>query len=144
MKISTKGRYALRLMIDLALQDPHKYTALKDVSARQRVSIKYLEQITTRLCKVGYLKSARGPQGGYKLSKLPEQYTAGDILRITEGSLAPVACLDNDPAVCGNYAQCPTLVFWKGLQTAIDDYVDSVTLADLLPACQINGDDYII
>ena len=131
MKISTKGRYALRLMIDLALQDPHKYTALKDVSARQRVSIKYLEQITTRLCKVGYLKSARGPQGG-------------DILRITEGSLAPVTCLDTDPAVCGNYAQCPTLVFWKGLQTAIDDYVDSVTLADLLPACQINGDDYII
>ena len=94
MKISTKGRYALRLMIDLAEHDNGGYTALKDISARQKISLKYLEQIVIQLSKSGFLESVRGSQGGYRLAKKPSKYTAGDILRVTEGTLAPVVCLE--------------------------------------------------
>ena len=132
MKISTKGRYALRLMIDLAKNYDGKYITLKEVSKRQDISIKYLEQITTQLCKVGYLNSVRGPKGGYKLAKEPREYTAGDILRVTEGSLAPIACLEAEENSCSRNGSCATLPFWKGLYNVIENYVNNVTLEDLL------------
>ena len=128
MKVSTKGRYALRMMLDLALHNTGEYIALKDISARQEVSVKYLEQIVTMLSKVGYLKSVRGPQGGYKLAKKPEEYTVGDILRITEGSLAPVSCLEDEPNQCGRYEECSTIAFWEGFYRCITEYVDRFTL----------------
>lgn len=132
MKISTKGRYALRLMIDLALHDDGAYVTLKEISSRQNISIKYLEQIVTLLSRARFLKSTRGPQGGYRLVKPPEEYTAGDILRVTEGSLAPVSCLNDAPNQCGRFQQCSTVSFWKGLFQAVNQYVDSVTLKDLV------------
>ncbi|MGN8913632.1 RrF2 family transcriptional regulator [Anaerofustis butyriciformans] len=132
MKISTKGRYALRLMIDLAKNYDGKYITLKEVSKRQEISIKYLEQITTQLCRAEYLISVRGPKGGYKLSKEPKNYTVGDILRVTEGSLAPIACLEDEKNSCTRCGACATLEFWKGLYKVIEDYVNSVTLEDLI------------
>ena len=132
MKISTKGRYALRLMIDLAKNYDGKYITLKEVSKRQEISIKYLEQITTQLCRAEYLISVRGPKGGYKLAKEPKNYTAGDILRVTEGSLAPIACLEDEKNSCTRCGACATLEFWKGLYKVIEDYVNSITLEDLI------------
>lgn len=132
MKISTKGRYALRLMIDLAKNYDGKYITLKEVSKRQEISIKYLEQITTQLCRAEYLISVRGPKGGYKLSKEPKNYTVGDILRVTEGSLAPIACLEDEKNNCTRCGACATLEFWKGLYKVIEDYVNSITLEDLI------------
>ncbi len=131
MVFSTKGRYALRLMVDLTLHNSGEYIALKDVSQRQNISVKYLEQIVPLLSKAGMLKSVRGPQGGYKLSKSPREYTAGDILRITEGSLSPVPCLENGADGCERRNECTTIDFWSGLYKAVTDYVDSVTLEDL-------------
>ena len=132
MKISTRGRYALRFMIDLALHGNGDYIALKDVSSRQGISIKYLEQITSLLSKFGLLSSVRGPQGGYKLAKDSSDYTVGEILRITEGSLAPVACLEAEQNLCEKKDVCHTLPLWEGLSRVINDYLDSVTLADLV------------
>lgn len=132
MKISTKGRYSLRLMIDLAEHGGGKYVSLKDISARQKISLKYLEQIVIQLSKAGFLASVRGPQGGYKLTKRPSQYTVGAILRVTEGSLAPVACLDTKINKCLGYDNCPTVGFWEGLHGLIQKYVDGVTLEDLV------------
>ncbi len=131
MKISTKGRYALRLMIDLA-HNGEGFVSLKDIAERQEISVKYLEQIVTVLCRIGFLKSLRGSQGGYKLAKSPNDYTVGDILRVTEGDLAPVACLDDEHNQCGRFACCSTIDFWQGLYDVVNKYVDSVTLADLL------------
>ena len=131
MKISTKGRYALRLMIDLAQYNTGEYITLKDISRRQDISIKYLEQIVSLLSKAGLLNSVRGPQGGYKLRKLAKEYTVGDILRVTEGSLAPVACLDTVEADCNRLVACVTREFWQGLEQVVNNYVDSITLADL-------------
>ena len=132
MKISTKGRYALRLMIDLAQHDAGGYIPLRDISKRQEISAKYLEQIVVQLSRAGFVRSIRGAQGGYQLSRPPAEYTVGDILRITEGSLAPVACLEHEPIECGRAADCITLDFWRGLYKVINDYVDSVTLEDLI------------
>ncbi len=132
MKISTKGRYALRMMLDLAQNDTGGYIALRDISARQNVSVKYLEQIVTLLSRAGYLKSVRGSQGGYKLSRKPAEYRVGDILRVTEGKLVPVACLEGDTVDCERAEECITLPFWQGLQEVIENYVDKTTLADLL------------
>ncbi|MFA7073656.1 MAG: Rrf2 family transcriptional regulator [Endomicrobiaceae bacterium] len=132
MKISTKGRYSLRLMIDLAEHNNGEYIALKDISFRQKISVKYLEQIIAQLSKAGLLKSVRGPQGGYKLAKHPKDYTAGEILRVTEGSLSPVACLDFKPNRCGGYEKCSTIDFWKGLDKIIREYVDGKTLEELV------------
>ena len=132
MKISTKGRYALRIMIDLANQDPEVYTPLKEISSRQGISIKYLEQIVPLLTRAGYLKSLRGNSGGYRLAKLPAEYNVGDILRTTEGDLAPIACLEGEENDCPRKDACTTLSFWEGLKTVINDYVDSKTLADFL------------
>ncbi|MCI1208787.1 MAG: Rrf2 family transcriptional regulator [Treponema sp.] len=132
MRISTRGRYALRFMIDLAQHDSGKYTTLKDISGRQDISIKYLEQITSLLSKFGLLNSVRGPQGGYKLARKPEEYTVAQILKITEGDLAPVACLETNENECPHRADCPTLPLWQGLSKVINDYLTKITLADLL------------
>lgn len=132
MKISTRGRYALRFMIDLAQHNNGEFIALKDVSARQDISIKYLEQITSLLSKFGLLLSVRGPQGGYKLSRAPSQYTIGQILRITEGNLAPVACLETPENTCPRREECQTLQLWKGLANVVNNYLDSVSLEDLV------------
>ena len=132
MKISTRGRYALRFMIDLALHGNGEYIALKDVSQRQGISIKYLEQITSLLSKFGLLSSVRGPQGGYELSKPPADYKIGEILRITEGTLAPVACLESEVNLCDKKGVCLTLPLWEGLSKVINDYLNSVTREDLM------------
>ncbi len=132
MKISTRGRYALRFMIDLAQHDSSSFVALKDISERQGISIKYLEQITSLLSKFGLLISVRGPQGGYKLSKDPSQYTIGEILRVTEGDLAPVACLSTAVNSCEKKNKCATLQFWKGLSKVVNEYLDGQTLQDVI------------
>ncbi len=131
MRVSSKGRYALRMMIDIAENHTKTWISIKDISKRQGISVKYLEQIVTNLCKSGMLKSSRGPQGGYMLAKAPDQYTAGQILRVMEGSLAPVVCLEDEENQCDRKSICPTIDFWKGLDKVIGDYVDSVTLQDL-------------
>lgn len=131
MKISTKGRYALRIMIDLAEHDSGEYIRLKDISERQGITLKYMEQIMPLLIRAGYVKSYRGNNGGYRLSRKPKDYTAGEILKTTEGSLAPIACLEHTPNQCGRCGECMTLSFWEGLQKVVDEYVESVTLEDL-------------
>lgn len=132
MKISTKGRYALRLMLDLALNGNDEFVALKDIAERQSISKKYLEQIVPLLNKSGLLRTNRGYQGGYMLARPAKDYTVGEILRITEGSLAPVACLDTEINYCERQNECITLPLWNGLYKAVTDYLDSVTLQDLL------------
>ena len=132
MKISTKGRYALRLMLDLAMQGNDTPVRIKDIAQRQAVSDKYLEQIISVLNKAGYVKSIRGPQGGYRLSKDPSFYTVGMILRLTEGSLAPVACMEDDENQCNRQECCATLELWKQLDAAIKGVVDNVTLEQLV------------
>ena len=132
MKISTKGRYALRLMLDIALNDAKTPVRIKDIAERQQISDKYLEQIVSCLNKAGFVKSLRGPQGGYRLTKKPEEYTVGMILRLIEGSLAPVACLDDDINNCTRADRCPTLILWEKLYDAISEVVDNITLADLI------------
>lgn len=132
MKISTKGRYALRMLIDLAEHQDDGYIALKDIAKRQEISKKYLEQIVPILNRSDILLANRGFQGGYRLAKQPSQYTVGEILRITEGSLAPVSCLDTDPVNCSRSSDCPTLPVWQGLYRVINEYLDGITLQDLL------------
>ena len=132
LKISTKGRYALRLMLDLALCEEDKYIALKDVAQRQDISVKYLEQIISVLSHAGYVRSVRGTGGGYMLAKAPEEYTVGMILRLTEGSLAPVACLEDEVNACPGAQDCVTLSVWEKLYAAINGVVDNITLADLV------------
>ena len=132
MKVSTKGRYALRIMVDLAQNDNGEFIRLKDISDRQNITIKYLEQIMPLLTRAGYVKSYRGNNGGYRLARRPEEYTVGDILRTTEGSLAPLACLEDDPNQCPRCNECTTLPFWAGMWKVINDYVDHVTLEDLV------------
>ncbi len=132
MKISTKGRYALRMLIDLAEHQNCGYVALKDIADRQNISKKYLEQIIPIFNKSDILKTTRGSQGGYKLSKSPEKYTVGEILRLTEGSLAPVDCLNQDPNECERSGECPTLPVWQGLNRVINEYLDGITLQDIL------------
>ncbi len=139
MKISTRGRYALRFMIDIAQHDDGGYTTLKDVSERQCISIKYLEQITALLSKFGLLRSVRGPQGGYKLAKPVEKYTVGEILRITEGNLVPVTCLETEENLCERRDMCPTLPIWVGLTKVINDYFDGITLSDLVNQVKSHG-----
>ncbi len=133
MKVSTKGRYALRLMVDLGVHgDGSNYVSLKDIAARQNISIKYLEQIVTPLHRAGLVRSVRGAQGGYKLSRDPERYTAGEILCAIEGSFAPIACLETEVNECERYEHCPTVGFWEGMYKVIQDYVDSVSLKQLI------------
>ena len=144
MKISTKGRYALRLMLEIALNEQNGPVKIKDVAERQEVSDKYLEQIISILNRAGYVKSQRGAQGGYLLTRRPEQYTVGMILRLTEGSLAPVSCLEDEPNRCERQEECVTLLLWKQLNDAINGVVDRVTLADLVEWSRAKADDYVI
>ncbi len=132
MMISTKGRYALRTMLDLALNDEGDYIPLRDIAERQDISVKYLEQIISSLSHAGFVRSVRGTGGGYRLAKKPEEYTVGMILRLTEGSLAPVACLEFEQNSCPRAADCITLGVWEKLYDAINGVVDNITLADLL------------
>jgi Rrf2 family protein len=131
MKISTRGRYALRMMLDLALHDG-EYIAIKNIAERQEISNKYLEQIITVFSRSGFVKSARGAQGGYRLARPAEEYTVGMILRLIEGSLVPVACMKDEPNQCPRAEQCVTLEVWKQLDEAIRSVVDQITLADLV------------
>lgn len=145
MKISTKGRYALRLLVDLAEHRDDGFVALKDVAKRQDISKKYLEQIVSVLNRPGILKTNRGYQGGYQLAKTPEKYTVGDILRITEGGLAPVACLDQEENLCERSSFCATLFIWEGLYKTVNDYLDSITLQDIINhKNDITNFDYVI
>ena len=143
MLISTKGRYALRVMIDLVEHQSEGYIPLKEIAERQEISEKYLESIIKILVKAKLLDGLRGKGGGYKLTKAPEQYTAGSILRLTEESLAPVACLEDGAAPCTRAAECRTLPLWQGLDKVINEYLDSILLSDLvLPDSA--GDNYVI
>lgn len=132
MKISTKGRYALRVMIELASADNDKYTSIKTISEHQKISEKYLEQILSSLNHAGFVKSTRGSQGGYKLLKSPEEYTVGMILRNMEGSLAPVSCLDDNQNQCPNCNDCISLYVWEKIYDAVNDVVDKITIKDLI------------
>ena len=122
----------MRMMLDIATNDHGEPVRIKDIAARQDISVKYLEQIVSVLTKAGYVKSIRGPQGGYRLAKPPQEYTLGSILRLTEGNLAPVACLETEENACERCGTCPTLDFWTGLYAVVNDYVDRFTLADLV------------
>lgn len=132
MRISTRGRYALRVMIDLAEHNSGVFIPLKDIVARQEISQKYVEGIMTDLSKAGMLEGQHGKGGGYKLNRAPEDYSVGDILRTTEGDLAPIACLEKDAEKCVRAQECRTLPMWKKLYEIINEYLDSVTLADLM------------
>ncbi len=144
MMISTKGRYALRLMLDLAINNNGEYISLKDIAKRQEISIKYLEQIIRLLVPAGYVKSVRGANGGYRLAKSPDKYTVGMILRLTEGSLAPVACLDDEPNECARAESCTTLYVWKKIYDAVNDVVDNIKLSDLADIELSKGGSYCI
>lgn len=145
MKISSKGRYALRMMIDIAQHNNGLWISIKDISERQNISVKYLEQIVANLTRSGLLLSSRGPLGGYMLAKTPEKYTVGQILRAIEGNLAPVACLETPANLCERREICPTIGFWEGLYVVINQYMDSVTLQDLAASRTADdGYDYCI
>ena len=145
MKISTKGRYAVRLMLDLALNNTGEPISLKDVAKRQGISDKYLEQIISVLNRAGFVKSVRGAQGGYYLRKRPEDYTMGMILRLTEGSLAPVSCIDEEDEVkCDKQDSCVTVILWRKINDAISDVVDNTILQDLVDWQREKADDYVI
>lgn len=131
MKISTKGRYAVRVMVDLAVNHTGEYIKVNQIAKRQDISEKYLEQIIGILNRAHYVKSARGAQGGYKLTMNPEEYTVGMILRLTEGSLSPVTCLEGDINSCERCDSCETVEVWKKLHDAINQVVDGITIADL-------------
>ena len=143
MMISTQGRYALRVMIDIAEHQHDGYIPLKEIAARQEISEKYLEAIVKSLVKERYLQGLRGKSGGYRLTRSPEEYTVGSILRLTEGGLAPVACLEQNPIECSRMSECRTLPMWRKLNTMINDYFDGITLADLVNTSQ-PGNDYVI
>ena len=143
MIVSTKGRYALRVMIDLAEHQAERYVPLKEVAARQDISEKYLENILKVLVQNGFLEGLRGKGGGYRLTRSPDQYTVAEILLLTEGSLAPVSCLTPGAPACERMANCRTYTMWKGLNDLIAVYFGKITLADLAAPEQA-GNDYVI
>lgn len=132
MMVSTRGRYCLRVMIDLAEHQGGGYVRMKDVAERQDISLKYLEKILPVLAKNNIVDGIQGKGGGYRLTRLPEEYTLGEILRLTEGTLAPVACLECGAAPCDRANRCRTLPVWTELDRIVNTYLDSVTIADLL------------
>ena len=132
MRVSTKGRYALRIMIDLAEHNNGEYIPLKDISARQGITIKYMEQIMPALTKTGLVEAVHGKGGGYRLSKSPSEYCVGEILRVTEGDLAPVACVSEKTEPCEHREQCRTAKMWAEFNRITNEYFDSVKLTDLL------------
>ncbi|MBQ8590383.1 MAG: Rrf2 family transcriptional regulator [Firmicutes bacterium] len=131
MKISTKGRYALRVMVELSCHDPEVYVPLEEIAEQQEISKKYLEAIVKRLVQEQLIIGLRGKGGGYKLARSPETYTVGSILKATEGSLAPVACLESCGGSCPRAGECVTLPLWKDLHKLIDDYLEGITLDQL-------------
>lgn len=143
MIVSTKGRYALRVMIDLAEHQSDGYIPLKEIAKRQDISEKYLEIILKVLVQNQMLAGLRGKGGGYRLTKMPEEYTIGSILRLTEGSLAPVACLDKNPTNCPQMADCRTLSMWQKLDAMITEFFSGITLADLMKK-EADGNEYVI
>ena len=143
MMISTKGRYALRVLIDMAEHRTDGYIPLKDIAARQDISEKYLESIVKTLVQAGVLTGLRGKGGGYRLGVSPETCTVGSVLRLTEGSLAPVACLGSGAPVCDRVADCRTLPLWEGLDRVVNEYLDRYTIADLIRQTD-PGDNYVI
>ena len=132
MMISTRGRYALRVMVDLAEHNDGGYTAMKEVAERQVISLKYLEKILPLLVSAKLIEGVHGKGGGYKLTRSPDKYPIGEILRLTEGSLAPVACLECSAEPCERTSDCRTLPMWTKLSSIINDCLDSVTIADLM------------
>ena len=145
MKISTKGRYALKMLLDLAEHRNNKFIALKEIAERQNISKQYLEQIITIINNSKILRANRGKQGGYMLAKEPSEITVGHILRITEGNLSSIACLEGDINSCEMAGSCKTLFVWQELNKVITDYLDSVTLQDILNKHQsIEFFDYVI
>lgn len=139
MKISTKGRYALRMMADLAAHSSEGVVALKDIAQRQSISKKYLEQIVPLLNRAELLRTSRGYQGGYMLSKPPKDYTVGEILRVTEGNLAPVACLQCGDNTCAKRTECATLYVWEGLYDVVNKYLEGITLQDIIDKMNSNS-----
>ena len=145
MKISTKGRYALHMLVDLAEHCEEGFVSLKEIAERQKISKKYLEQIIPILNVSGILKTNRGSQGGYKLAVAPEKCSVGQILRLTEGSLAPVACLENEPNECPKLENCDTIFIWEGLYETIANYLDSISIKDIVDRKRgIGQDNYVI
>lgn len=142
MKISTKGRYSFRLMIDLAQHYNEGFIALKDISKRQNISKKYLEQIIPFLNRNNLLNANKGHMGGYQLAKHPSEITVKEILESAEGSLTPVNCMDNSPNLCENCSQCLSLPIYEGLYKVIDEYLSGITLQDVIDQPRI--DDYSI
>ncbi|MDE6788398.1 MAG: Rrf2 family transcriptional regulator [Ruminococcus sp.] len=132
MKISTKGRYALRMIVELAMHSEESFVSLKDIAESQNISKKYLEQIVPMLNSSGILRTNRGNKGGYMLARRADELTIGDILRATEGTLAPVACLEFEPNTCTRASECSTLFVWEGLYKAVSDYLDSITVQDII------------
>ena len=143
MLISTKGRYALRVLVDMAEHVNGEYVPLKEVARRQDISEKYLESVVKLLVKGGILTGIRGKGGGYRLLREPDAITIGEILRICEGSMSPVACLEDNAAPCGRASYCRTLPLWRGLNQVISEYLDSRTIADLMRP-GFDGVDYVI
>lgn len=144
MKISTRGRYAIRMMLDMAMSDSGKPVRIKEIAQRQEISEKYMEQIMSILNKAGFVRSIRGPQGGYFLTRRPEEYTIGMILRLTEGSLCPVDCLEEGAEICQRQETCPTYLLWKKLDDAVKGVIDHTTLQDLLDWSRVQNQDYCI
>ena len=144
MLISTKGRYAVRILLDIACNDLEKPVALKDVAERQEISLKYSEQIISILVRAGFVKSIRGAQGGYRLTQPPEHYTVGMVLRLTEGNLAPVVCLEGEEHACTRQQECVSLRIWRELDDAIQGVIDKYTLRDLMDWQLQNVGDYVI
>lgn len=142
MMISTKGRYALRVMVDLTEQNAGAYIPLKDIAKRQEISQKYLESIMAVLSKAGFVDALHGKGGGYRLNRSPNEYTVGSVLKLTEGTLAPVACLEHEHNKCGRAANCRTLPMWIELEHMINNYLEGITVGDL--AKNISSGDYVI
>ena len=139
MKISTRGRYALRIMAELANEQPNEYISLNTLSERQSISQKYLEQIVPLLTRAGFVRSVRGNKGGYTLTKNPNDITIGDILRATEGSLAPVPCLELEKNTCEKASTCSALKIWSGLYDTINNYLNGITLRQVADDIQIRS-----
>ena len=144
MKVSTKGRYALRMLLDLAEHKNNGFISLKEIAERQNISKQYLEQIVALLNTSNILRTNRGKQGGYMLAKEPSECTVREILRLTEGSLAPVSCLDEEVNKCNQLDSCKTISLWTGLNKIISDYLNSVTLQDMLEQYQESADNWVI
>lgn len=132
MIVSTKGRYALRVMVNFAQRSADEYIPLKEIAESEGISQKYLESIMTVLSKAGFVDAVHGKGGGYRLNRKPEEYTVGSILKLTEGSLATVSCTSQGPAACSRSTCCNTLPMWEKLDKMIDEFFEGITLADLL------------